>query len=125
MAKYTDLAAREVGVVIDADTAMANSPYLPLTSGRLIKVTVVAGGIAATSLIENGHIKLVCSAFGGVDEYIPFNGIGLETVPRDHKPIIEHECDLAVKEGTPIRMFYYYNVLPVTPELTVYFTIES
>ncbi len=123
MAKYQDLIGRTVGVVIDAETAMEN--WSPPVSGRLVKVTVIAGGIAATSLIENGYIKLTCSSFGGVDLYCPFQGIGLETVPRTDKKAWVTECDLAVDAGKPVRVYYYHNVLPVTPEITVFGEVEA
>lgn len=123
MALFTDLAWRSTGVVIDAETALGN--YTPQVDGRLKKVIIDPGGIAATSLIESGHVRLRCKTFGGVDMVAPFSGIGLETVPRVKKNLCITECDLAVKAGVPIAGLYYYNVLPVTPELVVYLEIEG
>lgn len=122
MAKFTELIGRTVGVIIDADTAMAD--WTPSIKGRLKKVIVLAGGIAATTLIENGYIKLASSTFGGVDQYCPFDGHGLFTAPRTGDPITETECDLAV-DTKPIKIFYYHNVLPTTPEITVFGQIEA
>lgn len=123
MAKFSELIGRTVGVVIDAETAMAD--WTPSVTGRLKAVTVLPGGIAATSLIENGYIKLTCVTFGGVDMYAPFQGIGLETVPRADKHETRTECDLQIKAGVPIHLYYYNNVLPVTPEITVFAEIEA
>jgi len=125
MGKTTLLIGRTTGVIIDAETAFDPAFWMPPVSGRITKVTVIPGGIAATSLIENGHITLRCSTFGGVELNAPFQGIGLETVPRDMKPKCETECDLEVKAGVAVNLFYYHNVLPVTPEITVYVKLES
>lgn len=122
MAKWTELIGRTVGVIIDAETAMAD--WTPSHGGRLKKVTVIVGGIAATSLIENGYIKLGSSGFGGVDMYAPFQGLGLETVPRNFKEPQVTECDLLVSQ-TPIKVYYYHNVIPTTPEITVFGEIEG
>lgn len=118
MGKFVELIGRTTGAVIDADTAMAN--WTPSISGRLMKVIIVVGGIAATTLIENGYIKLACPTFGGVDMYAPFEGIGLETVPRAVKHAWITECDLKVEAGKPVKVFYYHNVAPTTPEITVF-----
>lgn len=124
MAKYVELIGRTVGVIIDADTAMAD--WTPSISGRLKKVTVVPGGIAATTLIENGYIKLSCATFGGVDQYNPFDGGGLKTVPVGKGYWkCETECDLKVESGKPVKVFYYHNVLPTTPEITVFGEVEA
>lgn len=122
MGKYVELIGRTVGVVIDADTAMLD--WTPSVAGRLKKVIVILGGIAATSLIENGYIKLASSTFGGVDMYAPFNGLGLFTAPRLSNGRQETECDLKV-ETKPIKVFYYHNVIPTTPEITVFGEIEA
>ena len=123
MAKYVELVGRTVGVVIDAETAMAD--WNPTVSGRLKAVGVLTGGIAATSLIENGYIKLGCSQFGGVDMYAPFDGGGVFTAPRLGKPIQWTDCDLKITAGVPVKVYYYNNVIPTTPELTVFAEIEA
>ena len=123
MAKFVELIGRTVGVVIDADTAMAD--WVPSVSGRLKKVIVITGGIAATTLIENGYIKLTCAVFGGVDMYAPFDGGGLFTAPRQKTGLDVTECDLAVSAGKPVHVFYYHNVIPTTPEITVFGEIEA
>lgn len=124
MAKFVELIGRTVGVIIDAETAMAD--WNPSVSGRLKKVGVVPGGIAATTLIENGYIKLASAQFGGVDMYVPFNGGGIFTAPGRPSGMIQWtECDLKLQAGNPVKLFYYNNVLPVTPELTVFAEIEA
>lgn len=123
MAKFVEFMGRSTGVVIDADTLIGT--YTPSISGRLKKIIVVPGGIAATSLIENGHVKLTCKSFGGVEMFAPFQGVGLETVPRYQKVPCVTECDLAVQGGIPISLYYYYNVLPVTPELVIFGEFEG
>ena len=56
MGKWVELIGRTVGTTIDAETAMAD--WTPSHSGRLKKIGVLPGGIAATTLLENGYIKL-------------------------------------------------------------------
>lgn len=122
LGKVVDLIGRTTGVVIDADTAMTD--WTPQIAGRLKKVIVIVGGIAATTLIENGYIKLSSSDFGGVDMYAPFQGVGLETVPRADKRPCVTECDLKLTRS-PVKVYYYHNVLPTTPEITVFAEIEG
>lgn len=125
MAKFVELAGRTVGIIADADTAMAD--WVPSVSGRLKKVKVLAGAVAVTTVIFNGYIKLTCAVFGGVDMYAPFFGVGLPfaaTINQDGQ-IIETECDLVVTAGKPVHLFYYHNVVPTTPEITVFCEIEA
>lgn len=123
MGKTVDLVGRTVGVVIDADTAMAD--WTPPAEGRIKKVGVLPGGIAATTLIENGYIKLSSPEFGGVEMYAPFNGGGVFTAPGRPSGMVQWtECDLPCSRK-PVKVYYYHNVLPVTPEITVFAEIES
>lgn len=114
---------RSVGTTIDAETIMTN--FVPSLSANLVGVEVIAGGIAATSLIENGYIKMTHGAWGAREMFAPFQGIGLETVPRTNKQLNQSTCNLPVKEGVPIKGYYYYNVTPVTPEITVFGIFEG
>lgn len=123
MANFTELIGQTVGIIIDAETAIVS--YTPQVNGRLKSVSVLAGGIAATSLIESGYVRLRCSTFGGVDMVAYFEGVGLETVPRAQKVVSTTKCDLAIKSGVPINILYYYNVLPTTPELFIFAEIEA
>lgn len=128
MPKFRDFVGRVTGVIIDADTAIdsGNGTWTPQIPGRLRKIIVVVGGIAATTLIENGYIKLTSSDFGGVDLYCPFNGGGLFTAVwgRSGNNIQETECDLKITK-TAIKVSYYHNVVPTTPEITIFADIEG
>ena len=123
MGTFVELAGRTVGVIIDSETAMLD--WVPSISGRLRKIGVLPGGIAATTLIENGYIKLSCPVFGGVDMFAPFDGGGLFTAPRGQRDIQWTGCDLLVTAGKPVHLAYYHNVLPTTPEITVFAEIEG
>ncbi|MCJ7560123.1 hypothetical protein MUO79_05840 [Candidatus Bathyarchaeota archaeon] len=122
--KFRDLVGVVTGVIVDADTAITSGPWTPQIAGRLRKIIVVVGGIAATTAIENGYIKLISSDFGGVDLYCPFHGHGANTAPNADVPDCITECDLKVSK-TAIKVQYYFNVLPTTPELTIYADIEG
>ncbi len=125
MAKFVELMFTSLGVIIDAESALTPATYTPAVNGRLTKVLINPGAIAATTLIESGYVRLRCTTFGGVDMVAPFAGAGLETVPRAEKKLWVTECDLAVKAGVPITGLYYYNVAPTTPELFVFGEFEA
>lgn len=124
MGRVVEFVGRTLGVAIDGDTEILPS-WTPTIEGRLKKIIVVPGGIAATTLIENGYIKLTSPTFNGVDMYAPFDGGGLRTAPvAKGYWKCETECDLEVKR-TPVKLFYYHNVLPVTPEISIFAEIEA
>jgi len=123
MARWKELMYRSTGVVIDAETAMTD--YTPSISATLVAVEVIAGAIAATTLIENGYFKLVHSKWAGRDLYVPFQSIGLHTVPVGKKPKNVTSCNLPVAAGIPIKGYYYNNVAPTTPEFTVFGIFEG
>ena len=124
MAKYTEQIGRTVGIVADAETAMAD--WTPSIKGRLKKIILAISGTAVTSVIFQGYFKLSSSTFGGVDEIIPFVGVPTyaATVAVGNLGIIEHECDLAI-DTKPIKVFYYQSVVPTTPEIAIFGTIEG
>lgn len=123
MARWKELLGRSTGATIDAETAMAD--FTPSIHATLVEVEVIAGAIAATTLIENGYFKLVHSGWAGRDLYCPFESIGLHTVPIGAKRKNITTCNLPVKAGIPIKMFYYNNVAPTTPEFTIFGTFEG
>mgnify|MGYP001615360352 CR=1 FL=1 len=88
-------------------------------------VKIIPGGVAATSLVEHGYIKLSCSLFGGIDLLIPFSGMGLQTAPHPAIPIETTEVDVPVQSGVPVKVYYYHNVVPTTPEIKVFAVIEG
>lgn len=120
--RWKELMYRSVGTTIDSETAM--SDFTPTQNGTLVGVEVIVGGIAATSLIENGYIKMGHSGWDR-ELFCPFQGLGLETVPRHYKEPCVTSCNLPVKQGVPIKGWYYFNVTPVTPELTVFGIFEG
>lgn len=124
MAKFTEPVGRTVGIVADAETAMAD--WTPSISGRLKKIILAISGTAVTSVIFQGYFKLSSSTFGGVDHYIPFVGVPTyaATVAVGNLGIIEAECDLLVSTK-PIKVFYYHSVVPTTPEIAIFAVIEA
>ena len=121
--RWKELMFRSTGVVIDAETAMTD--FTPSQNATLIAVEVHVGAIAATTLIESGYFKLVHKAWGGRELYCPFQGIGLETVPKAQKQPILTPCNLPVIAAIPVKGYYYNNVAPTTPEFTVYGIFEG
>jgi len=124
MSRWVDLMFRETGTTIDAETAITTD-YTPSQDCKLVGTFVIVGGIAATSLMENGYIKMASKPWEGVEHVTPFQGLGLETVPRhDKKPLVV-PCDLQIKAAIPVKGKYYWNVAPTTPELTVFGIFEG
>ena len=121
--RWKELMYRETGTTIDSETAMTD--FTPSQDATLIGIEIIAGGIAATSLIENGYIKMSHKAWEGKELFCPFQGLGLETVPRTAKAPNLTSCNLPVKAAIPIKGYYYHNVLPVTPEITVFGIFED
>lgn len=125
MTKYTELLGISVGVAIDEETRFADT-FAPLTNARLKEIIVVAGGIAATSLIECGYVVVEATSFGGIRGLVPFSGAGLQTAPKAvNSGIFKQEVDLKVNIGVALTIKYYYNVLPTTPELLVFGVFEA
>lgn len=124
MARWTELMFRSTGVVIDAETKIADD-FTPSQNATLVGTFVICGGIAATTLIENGHFKMTHKGWGGREHYTPFNSIGLETVPHASKGVITVPCSLPVTAAIPVKCWYYNNVAPTTPEFTVYGIFEG
>ena len=123
MARWKELMYRTTSVAIDAETALTD--FTPSLNAILVGIEIIVGGVAATSLIENGYFKLVHSAWGGRDLYCPFNAGGLRTAPAYPTPPFITPCNLPVKAGVPVKGFIYNNVLPVTPEFTVFGIFEG
>lgn len=122
--RWVELMFRTTGTTIDAETAIADD-FVPSQDATLVGTFVVVGGIAATSLVENGYIKMTHKVWEGREHMTPFEGVGLETVPRSPKNVLIVPCSLPVKAAIPVKGHYYYNVTPVTPELTVFGIFEG
>lgn len=122
--RWVELMFRSTGVVIDAETSIADD-FIPSQDAKLVGTFVVCGGIAATTLIENGYFKMTHKMWGGREHFTPFEGVGLETVPRANKRVLIVPCDLPVKAAIPVKAWYYNNVAPTTPEFTVFGIFEG
>lgn len=116
-----------VSVTTGAYIAMTGSPYNPLKSGRLRKITIKAGGDAATSLIDGVvRVRLSCPTFGGVYAFVAMAGSGIRTAPMSQVLEASEIVDLAVMSGTPITIELFQNTAatPVTPRFEVYGSFE-
>jgi len=123
MARWIELLYQSTGVTADAETKMAD--FTPTKNATLVGIEIFAGGVAATSLVEGGYVKLTCPTFGGIDMYAPFWGNGLRTAPAPKVTPNVTPCNLRVIAGTPVKGYYYYTVAPTTPELMIYGVFEG
>lgn len=106
--------------------AFQASPYTPDADGRLIGIRVIAGGEAATSLVEQFQIRLSCTTFTPNVMHVGGSGVGVRTAPAMSMPVYDFEVDQPVKAGTPITIEGRHAVATaVTANIQVYglFTI--
>lgn len=123
MAQWKELMFQTVVTTADVETALTS--FTPSKDARLVGVEIMVGGVAATSLVEQGYIKMTCTTFSGVDTYFGFSGCGVRTAPAVQLQPNRHNCMLPVKSGTPIKGYIYHNVTATTPEILVYGIFEA
>lgn len=119
--EYIDLIGYTTGTGT-AFAALTGSPYAPKVSGRLKKVLITVSRTANTSIAWAGEIQLKSPSFGGVDNIIPFRGIGegAADIVDSAIPVQSVDLDVAVKTGVNITAEYRYLVTPTTPQLYVH-----
>jgi len=125
---YTDLMATSTSTTKGSYVDMTGSPYNPLKSGTLRKLKLLAGGDAATSLIDGVvRVRLSCPTFGGVYAFVALAATGIRTAPVGARLEAEEVVNLPVQAGTPITIELYQNTnaTPVTPRFEVYGTFEG
>ncbi len=79
---WTDLMGTSQSVTTGAYVAMTGSPYSPLKGGKLRKITIKAGGDAATSLIDGVvRVRLSSPSFNGVYAFFAMTTFLIRTSP--------------------------------------------
>lgn len=110
---------------MNAGTTAAAGTYAPSTPGRLIHVTVLMSGQAATSLIEEMRVEL--SSIPWTPNLIRLTAVGggIRTAPA--VPIYDQDwiVDEPVLPQQPITANYVFNVTAVTPNIIIMGTFST
>jgi hypothetical protein len=82
----------------------ATSPYTPDFNGRLVGLRGIAGGGAATTLINHVQFKLTCTTFKPNSIEAAAQGGGIMTAPAFIPPALDFAVDQPVAAGVPITI---------------------
>lgn len=107
-------------------TSAAVAKYLPKKDGRLLKVIVMIGSEAATSLVEDVRVELECTEW--VPNRLRFgaNGSGLRTATTPQHFPFEYVVDQAVKTNQGIAGQYIHDSgSPVTSRIRVFGVFQA
>jgi hypothetical protein len=80
------------------------SPYTPDFNGRLVGLRGIAGGGAATTLINHVQFKLTSTKFSPNVIEAAAQGGGLMTAPAVIPPALDFPVDQEVQAGVPITI---------------------
>ena len=80
------------------------SPYAPDFTGKLVGLRGIAGGGAATTLINHVQVRLTCATFKPNAIECAAQGGGLMTAPAIIPPALDWQVDQPVQAGVPITV---------------------
>ena len=112
----TTLAAMNKGTTTSTDA------YRAKKGGRLLKVILLSGYEAATSLVEDIRVEITCTEWTPNTLMFAAAGDGLHTAPHFHGPqsIVEYVVDQPVKTDIDITANYIHDSgSPVTSRIRV------
>jgi len=84
--------------------AGGTSPYTPDFSGTLVGLRGVAGGGAATSLLNMVQFRLTCTTFNPNSIEACVLGNGIQTAPAFKPAPVDFPCNQPVQAGVPITI---------------------
>ena len=107
---------------LNQGTSAATNPFPPPVNGRLLKVVVLIGYEAATSLVEDVRIELTCTLWTPNRLEFFGAGAGLHTAPGGVAPMLAvHDVDQPVRTDTTIDGNYIHDSgVPVTSRIRVF-----
>lgn len=105
-------------------TATAGN-YAPLANGRLLKVTIMLSGQAATSLLEAVRVEINATSFNPNLMRFGNAGAGVRTAPAFPINVLDWPVDQAVQTQLGITGNYLFNVAAITPNLQVFGTFYT
>ena len=134
MVVYTDVMFNLGGAAVTTLTAMnfgtgsAAGAYAPQLDGQLLKVTIILGAQAATSLTEQGRVELSQTNWTPNIYRMTVAGFSLRTAPALYSGTLQTQdwvIDQPVKTSWPITGQVIYFFSPVTPAIQVVGTFRS
>lgn len=84
-----------------AGEGITGGVFTPKKAARLKRIILVAGGDAASTLMEHVQIKITSTNFAGVDVLVGISDTGLRTAPAFRTPPSVWAQDLDVEAGVP------------------------
>ncbi len=106
---------------MNADVSATTGKYTPLKDGRLLKVILVVGYTASSSLIELLRIELSNTNWTPNLLKFPISGHGLHTAPGPQNRMVEFVIDQPVSEKSGITgQLIHATGTPVTSNVAVY-----
>ncbi len=84
-------------------TSATTGDYTPLRDGRLLKVVMIVGYTASSSLIELIRIELLNTNWTPNKMMFPVSGHGLHTAPGPQNRVVEFVVDQPVSEKSSIK----------------------
>ena len=111
---------------MNAGTTATTGPFRPPISGRLLKLVLMVGSEAATSLVEDVRIEITCTLWTPNMLAIGGNGSGLRTATTPQHLPFEFDVDQPVAKDTDIDANYIHDSgVPVTSRLRVFGLIQG
>ena len=110
---------------LNGGTTAAVAPYNVPVNGRLIKVTVLLSGAAASSLIEGVRVELTCTNWNPNTMRVGSVGGALRTAPAFPIPSWDWPLDQPVTSAVAISGAYLFTITAVTPVLVVFGTFST
>jgi len=111
----TTLAAMNKGTTTSTDAYRVKRP------GKLLKLVLLIGSEAATSLVEDVRVEITCTEWVPNTLMIGGNGSGLRTATTPQHLPFEYDVDQPVKTDIDITANYIHDSgVPVTSRIRVF-----
>lgn len=111
--------------LLNSGITAGTGPYLPPVSGRLIRVTILLAGQAASSLLEALRVDLTCTSWTPNTMRFGAAGGALRTAPAFPMGPWSWDVDEPVNTAQGIQGSYLFNVAAVTPQVQVFGTFST
>ncbi len=102
-------------------TSSTVGDYKPLRNGKLLKIILIVGYTASSSLIELIRIELINTNWTPNKMMFPVSGHGLHTAPGPQNRVVEFVVDQSVTEASAISgQLIHATGTPVTSNVAVF-----
>ncbi len=102
-------------------TSATVGDYKPLKDGKLLKIILIVGYTASSSLIELIRVELLNTNWTPNKMMFPVSGHGLHTAPGPQNRVVEFVVDQPVTEASAISgQIIHATGTPVTSNLAVF-----